>query len=399
MTDDRMPDDRMPEDPMTDDRELIRAGVRDVCSAFDDAYWRACDAEHRFPWDFYRALAEGGWIGIAIPEAYGGGGRGIAEAALVLEEVAASGAAMNGASAIHLSIFGMNPVVRHGSEEMRQRYLPRVASGELHVAFGVTEPDSGTDTTALTTRACRDGDRYLVRGRKVWTSKAQDCEKVLLLVRTTPLEDCVKRTDGLTLLLADLQRPEVDIRPIPKAGRNAVASCEVRYDDLPVAVEDRVGEEGAGFRYLLDGLNPERILIAAEALGIGRVALRRAVAYAGERRVFGRAIGQNQGIAFPLAEAHMKLNAAALAVEEAARRYDAGLPCGEHANTAKFLAAEAGYFAADRAVQTHGGFGYASEYDVERYWRESRLMQIAPVSQEMVLNYVSEHVLGLPRPY
>ena len=382
-----------------EDHALIRTGVREVCSAFDDPYWRACDAEHRFPWDFYRALADGGWIGIAIPEAYGGGGRGIAEAAIVLEEVAASGAAMNGCSAVHLSMFGMNPVVRHGSEDMRSRYLPRVASGDLHVAFGVTEPDSGTDTAALTTRARRDGDRYLVRGRKVWTSKAQDCEKVLLLVRTTPLDECAKRTDGLTLLLADLQRPEVDIRPIAKAGRNAVASCEVRYDDLPVPVEDRVGEEGAGFRYLLDGLNPERILIAAEALGIGRVALRRAVAYAGERRVFGRPIGQNQGVAFPLAEAHMRLHGAALAVAEAADRYDRGLPCGEHANTAKFLAAEAGHFAADRAMQTHGGFGYACEYDVERYWKESRLMQIAPVSQEMVLNYVAEHVLGLPRSY
>jgi acyl-CoA dehydrogenase len=382
-----------------EDHALIRTGVREVCSAFDDPYWRACDAEHRFPWDFYRALADGGWIGIAIPEAYGGGGRGIAEAAIVLEEVAASGAAMNGASAIHLSMFGMNPVVRHGSEDMRSRYLPRVASGDLHVAFGVTEPDSGTDTAALTTRARRDGDRYLVRGRKVWTSKAQDCEKVLLLVRTTPLDECAKRTGGLTLLLADLQRPEVDIRPIAKAGRNAVASCEVRYDDLPVPIEDRVGEEGAGFRYLLDGLNPERILIAAEALGIGRVALRRAVAYAGERRVFGRPIGQNQGVAFPLAEAHMRLHGAALVVAEAADRYDRGLPCGEHANTAKFLAAEAGHFAADRAMQTHGGFGYACEYDVERYWKESRLMQIAPVSQEMVLNYVAEHVLGLPRSY
>lgn len=381
------------------DRDLIREGVRAVCSAFDDAYWRACDAEHRFPWDFYRALADGGWIGIAIPEEYGGGGRGITEAAIVLEEVAASGAAMNGASAIHLSIFGMNPVVRHGSAELRQRYLPRVASGELHVAFGVTEPDSGSDTTALTTRARRDGDHYVVRGQKVWTSKAQDCEKVLLLVRTTPLEECAKRTDGLTLLLADLQRPEVDIKPIPKAGRNAVASCEVRYADLPVPVTDRVGEEGKGFRYLLDGLNPERILIAAEALGIGRVALRRAVAYAGERRVFGRPIGQNQGIAFPLAEAHMRLQGAALAVADAAARYDAGLPCGEQANTAKFLAAEAGHFAADRAMQTHGGFGYACEYDVERYWKESRLMKIAPVSQEMVLNYVAEHVLGLPRSY
>ncbi|MFP5328472.1 MAG: acyl-CoA dehydrogenase family protein [Acidimicrobiia bacterium] len=381
------------------DHEEIRQAVRRVCARFDDAYWRHCDEHHEFPWDFYRAMAEGGWIGIAIPEEFGGGGRGIAEAAVVLEEVAASGAAMNGASAIHLSIFGMNPVVKHGSDDLKRRMLPRVATGDLHVAFGVTEPDAGTDTTAISTRAVLDGDRYVVRGQKVWTSKALESEKVLLLVRTTPLEECARRTDGMTLLLADLQRPEVDIRPIPKAGRNAVASCEVRYDDLPVAVEDRVGEEGEGFRYLLDGLNPERILVAAEALGIGRVALRRAVAYARDRVVFGRPIGKNQGVAFPLAEAHARLHGAALAVREAAWRYDNGLPCGEHANLAKWLAADAGWQAADQAVQTHGGFGYASEYDVERYWREMRVMRIAPVSQEMVMNYVAEHVLGLPRSY
>jgi acyl-CoA dehydrogenase len=381
------------------DHEAIREGVRRVCRDFDDAYWRRHDTDHEFPWEFYRAMADGGWIGIAIPERYGGGGRGITEASIVLEEVAASGAAMNGASAIHLSIFGMHPVVRHGTDAMRDRYLPSVASGELHVAFGVTEPDAGTDTTAITTRAVLDGDRYLVRGRKVWTTKAPYCDKVLLLVRTTPLEECDRRTDGLTLLLADLQRPEVTITPIPKAGRNAVVSCEVVYDELPVAVEDRVGEEGHGFRYLLDGLNPERVLIAAEALGTGQAALRRAARYANERVVFGRPIGQNQGLAFPLAEAHMRLRAAELAIREAAWLLDRGLPCGEQANTAKFLAADAGYRAADQAVQTLGGFGYASEYDVERWWREARLMRIAPVSQEMVLNYVAEHVLGLPRSY
>lgn len=381
------------------DHEEIRDAVRRVCSRFDDAYWRERDQSHEFPWDFYRAMADGGWIGIAIPERFGGGGRGISEAAVVLEEVAASGAAMNGASAIHLSIFGMNPIVKHGSDDLRSRVLPRIATGELHVAFGVTEPDAGTDTTAITTRAVLDGDHYVVHGQKVWTSKALESEKVLLLVRTTPLADCARRTDGMTLLLADLQRPEVDIRPIPKAGRNAVASCEVRYDGLRVPVGDRIGEEGQGFRYLLDGLNPERILIAAEAIGVGRAALRRAVAYAKERVVFGRPIGQNQGIAFPLAEAHARLHAASLAVREAAWRYDHGLPCGEHANLAKWLAADAGWQAADQAVQTHGGFGYASEYDVERYWREVRVMRIAPVSQEMVMNYVAEHVLGLPRSY
>jgi len=384
---------------LDDDLELIRQGVRQVCRGFDDVYWRTCDEEHRFPWAFYEAMAAGGWIGIAIPEEFGGGGRGITEASIVLEEVSASGAAMNGASAIHLSIFGMNPVVKHGSPAMQAAYLPRVASGELHVAFGVTEPDAGTDTTSITTRAWRHGDHYVVRGRKVWTTKALDCQKVLLLVRTTPLEECARRTDGMTLLLADLQRPEVDIRPIPKLGRNAVASCEVRYDDLPVAVTDLVGEEGRGFYHLLDGLNPERILVASEALGTGKVALRKAVAYAKERVVFGRPIGQNQGVSFPLAEAHARLHAAELVIREASWRYDQGLPCGEQANLAKWLAADAAFAAADQAVQTHGGFGYAKEYDVERYWREARLMRIAPVSQEMVLNYVAEHVLGLPRSY
>ncbi|RZT88965.1 acyl-CoA dehydrogenase [Pseudonocardia sediminis] len=383
------------DDPYKD----IREGVRDVCRQFGSEYWQKHDREHEFPWDFYRAMADGGWIGIAIDEEYGGGGTGISEAAVLMEEVAASGAAMNGASSIHLSVFGMNPVAKYGSDEMRQKYLPRVADGSLHVAFGVTEPDAGLDTTSISTTARRDGDRYLVRGRKVWTSKAQFCEKVLLLVRTTPVEECAKRTDGLTLLLADLQRPEVTITPIDKLGRNAVVSCEVVYDDLPVDVVDRVGEEGKGFKYILDGLNPERILIAAEALGVGRAALDAAVKYANERVVFGRSIGKNQGIAFPLAEAHMRLHAASLVVREAAERYDAGLPCGEQANTAKFLAADAGHFAADRAMQTLGGFGYATEYDVSRYFTESRLMKLAPLPQEMVLNYVAEHVLGLPRSY
>jgi acyl-CoA dehydrogenase len=377
----------------------LREGVRKVCGAFPDAYWRDLDARHEFPWDFYDAMAAGGWIGVAMPTEYGGGGLGISEAAMVLEEVAASGAAMNGCSAIHLSMFGMNPVIKHGSRQLRDRYLPEVVAGRLHVAFGVTEPDAGTDTTNISTRAVLDGDHYVVRGRKVWMSKALLCQKVLLLVRTTPLSQVARRTEGLTLLFADLQAPEVDIQPIPKAGRNAVVSCEVTFDDLRVPVDHRVGEEGRGFTYLLDGLNPERILIAAEALGIGRVAISRAVAYANERVVYGRPIGSNQGIAFPLAEAHARLHAASLVVREAGWRYDGGLPCGEQANMAKLLASDAAFFAADRAMQTHGGFGYATEYDVERYWKESRLMKIAPVPQEMVLNYLAEHVLGLPRSY
>lgn len=384
----------------------IRQAVRETCADFDEAYWRDHDSSHEFPWDFYEALAEGGWVGIATPEEYGGGGAGITEASVVVEEVAASGAAMNGASAIHLSIFGLNPVVKYGTSEQRAKYLPEVAAGRLHVAFGVTEPDAGTDISSITTRAVvsDDGSEYVVTGQKVWTTKALDADRVLLLVRTTPLEavsaeEGKKRTDGLTLLFADIRGDGVTISPIDKIARNAVSSCEVRYDGLRVPVTDRIGEEGAGFKYLLDGLNPERILIASEALGIGKAALRAAVDYGRDRTVFGRPIGKNQGIAFPLAEAHMKLHAAELVIREASWRYDQGLTCGEQANSAKFLASEAAFFAADRAMQTHGGFAYAREYSVGRYFLESRLMEIAPVPQEMVLNYVSEHVLGLPRSY
>ncbi|GAA4683669.1 acyl-CoA dehydrogenase family protein [Pseudonocardia yuanmonensis] len=382
-----------------DDHRLIREAVRDICAKFPDDYWSERDSTHTFPWEFYAAMAEGGWIGIAMPEEYGGGGRGITEASIVLEEVAASGACMNGASAIHMSIFGMHPVVLHGSEELRRRVLPAVASGELHVAFGVTEPDAGLDTTNVTTRAVLDGDAYVVHGRKVWTSKALESDKVLLLVRTTPRAEAAKPTQGMTLLVADLKDPAVAVSPIDKLGRNAIASCEVVYDGLRVPVENRVGEEGAGFRYLLDGLNAERVLIAAEALGIGRAAVRRAVAYARERVVFDRPIGANQGIAFPLADAHARLRAAELAIREASWRIDRGLHAGEQANTAKYLAADAAFQAADAAVQTHGGFGYAREYHVERYFREARLQRIAPVPQEMVLNYLAQHVLGLPRSY
>ena len=383
----------------TDEHQLIRDAIGKICADFPDEYWSKCDNGHLFPWDFYNALAEAGWIGIAIPEQYGGSGRGITEASIVLEEVAASGAAMNGASSVHLSIFGMHPVVKYGSEDMKQKYLPRVAAGDLHVAFGVTEPDAGTDTSSIKTTARLDGDQYLVKGRKVWTTKALDSERVLLLVRTESREAVAKRTEGMTLLLAELQRPEVTISPIDKVGRNAVASCEVVYDDLPVHQTDRVGEEGKGFRYLLDGLNAERILVAAEALGIGRAAMRRAVDYANEREVFGRPIGQNQGVSFPLGEAQMRLDAAELMIRKASWLLDHGEPCGAEANMAKWLAADAAFQAADQAVQTHGGFGYAREFHVERYWREARLMRIAPISQEMILNYVTEHVLKLPRSY
>ena len=383
----------------TEEHQLIRDAIKKICQDYPDDYWLKCDNEHTFPWDFYNTLAESGWIGIAIPEAYGGSGRGITEASIVLEEVAASGAAMNGCSGIHLSIFGMHPVVKYGSEVMKQKYLPRVANGDLHVAFGVTEPDAGTDTSSIKTSARIEGDHYVVRGRKVWTTKALDSERVLLLVRTQARDKVEKRTDGLTLLLAELQRPEVTISPIDKVGRNAVASCEVVYDDLPVSIDDRVGEEGKGFRYILDGLNAERILVASEALGIGRAAMRRAVDYANERVVFGRPIGRNQGLSFPLGEAQMRLDAAELMIRKASWLIDSGQPCAAEANMAKWLAADAAFQAADQAMQTHGGFGYAKEFHVERYWREARLMRIAPISQEMILNYVTEHVLELPRSY
>jgi len=378
---------------------LIRESIRKLCSAYPDAYWEECDREGRYPDAFFKEMADAGWIGIAMPEEFGGAGKGIQEAAILLEEVAASGAAMNGATPLHLSIFGMHPVVVHGSQAMREKYLPAVARGELQVAFGVTEPNAGSDTTAIETVARKHGDHYLVKGRKVWTTKAIESERVLLLVRTTPRDQVKRKTDGMTLLLAELQKPEVSISPIAKLGRNAVRTCEVVYDDLKVSVDDRVGEEGEGFRYLLDGLNAERVLIAAESVGIGRAALRRAVQYANERVVFDRPIGKNQGIAFPLAEARMRLDAAELMVRKAAWLIDNGERCGAEANMAKWLAAEAGFFAADAALQTHGGFGYAREYHVERYWREARLMKLAPISQEMVLNFVSEHVLGLPRSY
>jgi len=379
--------------------EAIREGVRRVCADFPDEYWSEKDTNHEFPWDFYEKVAEGGWIGIAIPEEFGGGGKGITEASIVLEEIAASGAAMNGCSAIHLSMFGMEPVRKYGSAELVAEVLPRVASGELHVAFGVTEPDAGTDTTKIRTRAERDGDEYVITGAKVWTSKAPYCDMCLLLVRTTPFEEVSSPTEGISLFLVDLDDDAVEITPIPKVGRNAVVSCEVRYDGLRVPASRLIGDEGEGFRYILDGLNPERILIAAEAFGIGKAAVRKAVEYAKERVVFDRPIGMNQGIAFPLAEAHMKLHAAELVIREASWRYDNDLPCAEAANTAKYLASEAGFFAADRAMQTFGGFGYASEYHVERYWREARLMKIAPVSQEMVLNFISSKTLGLPKSY
>jgi acyl-CoA dehydrogenase len=384
---------------LTEDQATIRDAVRELAGKFDEQYWVEKDSEHEFPTEFYDAFAKGGWLGITTPEAYGGHGMGITEASILLEEVAASGAGMNGASSMHLSIFGMHPVIVHGSEELKQRTLPRIVDGDLHVCFGVTEPGAGLDTTRITTFARREGDKYIVNGRKVWISKAMESEKILLLTRTTKFEDAKKKTDGLTLFLTDLDRSKVDIRPIKKMGRNAVTSNELFIDNLEIPVEDRVGEEGKGFKYILDGLNPERMLVASEALGIGRAALRRGVQYANEREVFGRPIGMNQGLQFPLADSLARLDAAELVLRKATWLYDNGKPCAREANMAKYLCADAGFQAADRALQTHGGMGYSEEYHVARYFREARLTKIAPLSQEMVLNYLGEHVLGLPRSY
>ncbi len=342
-------------------------------------------------------MADGGWVGIAIPEEFGGGGQGIAEGAIVLNRVAASGAAMNGSTALHLTMFGLAPVVKFGNDRLRTAFLPRAAAGDLHVAFGVTEPDAGTDTSRVATKATEDGKGgWLINGRKIWTSKALEAEVCLLLART---DGAPGSFDGLSLFLVDLNPAHVTISPIPKLGRNAVASCEVAYDDLPVEGWRLVGERGRGFHHILHGLNAERVLLAAMACGIGEAALRKATSYAREREVFGRPIGANQSISHPLAKAHIELAAAGLMWRQAAWRFDHGLDCAEQANSAKYLAAEASFFAADQALQTHGGLGYATEYHVERYWREARLQRLAPISQEMTLNFIAQNVMRLPRSY
>jgi acyl-CoA dehydrogenase len=384
---------------LNEDQQRLRNAVREIAAAYSDEYWAERDTKHEFPWEFYNTFAEGGWLGIAIPEEYGGGGLGVLEASLLLEEVAASGAGMNGCSTMHLTIFGLNTIVKHGSPRLREEVLPRAADGTLHVCFGVTEPDAGTDTTRISTFAKRDGGDYVINGRKVWITKAGQSQKMVLICRTTPRDEVGRPTDGMSLFLVDIDADAVQLRAIPKLGRNAVPSYEVFIDDLRVPESARIGEEGKGFTYLLDGLNPERILLAHEALGIGRAALRRATQYANERIVFDRPIGMNQGVAFPLAEAVTRLDAAELMARNAAWRYDQGLACAREANMAKYLCADAGFMAADQAVQTHGGMGYAKEYHVERYFREARLLRLAPVSQEMVLNHVSRHVLGLPKSY
>ena len=384
---------------LTDEQEAIRSEVRRLCSRFDDDYWREKDKSHSFPEEFYQAFAEGGWLGIAMPEEYGGAGCGITEAALIMQEASASGGCGAAASTVHMNIFGANPLVVHGSAEQKAAYLPKIASGKIKVAFGVTEPETGLDTTHLKTKAVRKGDHFVVDGRKVWISTAQVASKILLLARTTPLDQVSRSTEGLSLFFTDLDRKRIDVREIDKCGRGAVDSNELFIDGLEVPVEDLIGEEGKGFRYLLDGLNPERILVAAESIGIGRVALDRAARYAKERVVFGRPIGQNQSVQHPLADSWVRLQAAELLVLKAAWMYDNGHPCGAEANAAMYLAAETGFQAADRAMQTLGGFGYSREYHVERYWREAKLFRIAPISPELILCYIAERVLGLPRSY
>jgi acyl-CoA dehydrogenase len=383
----------------TTEQEAIRDEVRRLCSRFGDEYWREHDKSAEFPEDFYQAMAAGGWLGIAMPEKFGGAGLGITEAALILQEVAGSGACASGASAVHMNIFGVNPLVKHGSEAQLAQHLPGIVQGKTKVAFGVTEPEAGLNTTQLKTRAVKKGDKYIVNGQKVWISTAQEAHKILLLTRTTPFEEAKKPTDGLTLFFTDLDRNHMDVREIDKCGRAAVDSNEVFIEDLEVPESDRVGEEGKGFHYILDGLNPERILIAAEAVGMGRIALTKAAHYAKERVVFGRPIGQNQAIQHPLAESWAKLEAANLLVFKAAWLYDNGMPCGAEANAAKLLGAEFGFEAADRAMQVHGGMGYSKEFHVERYWRESKLFRMVPVSPEMILNFIAERVLGLPKSY
>ena len=384
---------------LSTEQKAIREQIGRLCADFDDDYWLARDRDAVFPHDFHAAMAKGGWLGIAMPEEYGGGGLGILEAAIMMETIAASGACMSGASAIHMNIFGLNPVVIFGNEAQKARFLPPLIAGQDKPCFAVTEPDVGLNTTQLKTRAERVGDRYVIHGQKMWISTAQVANKMLLLARTTPLDQVRRKTEGLTLFYTEIDRARVEIRLIEKMGRHAVDSNMVFFDGFEIPVEDRIGEEGQGFQAILHGMNPERILIAAEAVGIGRAALRRASNYAKERHVFGRAIGQNQAIQHPLAHCWAQLEAADLMVMKAAALYDSGQECGAESNAAKYLAGEAGFHAAETAVMTHGGMGYAQEYHVERYLRESLIPRIAPVSRELILSFIAERVLGQPKSY
>jgi len=384
---------------LSEDQLAIRDAINRLCAKFEADYWLRCDNEGHYPEEFVAEVVAGGWLGIAMPEAYGGSGLGITEGTIMMQAIAESGAGLSGASALHLNIFGLNPVVVFGTEDQKRRMLPPLIRGEDKACFGVTEPNAGLDTTQLDTRAEKTANGYVIRGAKHWTSMAQRANKVLLLARTTPKDQCRKRTDGLSLFYTTLDKRYAEVREIPKMGRKAVDSNAVFYDAMPVPQEDLIGEEGRGFHYILHGLNPERILIAGEAVGLGRAALRRAATYAKERVVFGRPIGQNQAIQHPLARNWAELEAADLMTYKAATLYDAGQECGSFANAAKYLAAEAGFRACETAILTHGGMGYAKEYHVERYFREILIPRIAPVSREMILNYIAERELGLPKSY
>jgi acyl-CoA dehydrogenase len=381
-----------------DNRHSLRTAIERICARFDDEYWLKRDREGGFPADFHRAFADAGFLGICIPEEYGGSGLGVTDAAAMMQTIAESGAGLSGASAIHMNIFGLNPVVVFGTPEQKKRMLPPLVAGKDRACFAVTEPDAGLDTLNLKTKAVRDGDRYLISGQKIWISTAQVANKMLILARTAPAE-ARNKTAGLSLFYTDLDRRFIEAREIEKMGRKAVDSNQLFIDRLPVPVEDRIGEEGRGFDCIIHGFNPERILIAAEAVGLGRAALKRAVRYAKERVVFGRPIGQNQSIQHPLAKCWMELEAANLMVFRAADLYDRGQSCGAEANAAKYLAAEACFSACETAILSHGGMGYAKEFHVERYFREAIIARLAPVSAQMILNFIAEKTLGLPKSY
>lgn len=384
---------------LSDEQQAIRDAVVRLCEGFDADYWRRTDESGEFPEAFVAAMVEAGWLGVAMPTELGGSGLGLTEAAIVMQAVAESGAGFSGASAMHLNIFGPMPVVKFGSDAQKQTHIPRLISGQDKMCFAVTEPDAGLDTTSLTTKAVRTDDGYVISGRKMWTTNAQRANKILIIARTTPKDQVKRPTEGLSLFYTDFDRSRIAATPIPKMGRKAVESNAVFIDDLRVPAGDLVGEEGRGFYYLLEGLNPERVLIGAEAVGLGRAALKRAATYAKERIVFGRPIGMNQGVAHPLAKAWAELEAANLMAFKAAALHDAGRDCGAEANAAKFLGGEAGFNACEAAVLAHGGMGYAKEFHVERYFREAMIARIAPVSREMILNYIAERVLGLPKSY
>jgi len=378
--------------------DQIREAVRALCADFPGEYWREKDRQKAYPQEFVTALTESGFLACLIPEEYGGSGLDITHAGAILEEIQRAGC--NG-GACHAQMYTMGTILRHGSDEQKKRWLPKIASGELRLqAFGVTEPTSGTDTLSLRTTAVKKGDKYIVNGQKVWTSRAEYSDLMLLLARTTPKDQVEKRTDGLSVMVVDMQAAKnngLTIRPLETMMNHS--SCEVFFDDMEVPAENLIGLEGKGFRYIIDGMNAERILIAHECIGDGRWFIEKGTEYAKERNVFGRPIGQNQGIQFPIARAYAHIESANLMVKEAARKFDAGEPCGPEANMSKMLASEAAWEAAEMCVQTHGGFGFAAEYDVERKFRETRLYQVAPISTNLILGYIAEHVLGLPRSY